>query len=131
MSVMPDAQDLLLPTGRAMMVAKLVGGLVVIALIGFVIWKLFFADIQRRVAEERGGRVVAEEQAQGAKETGIEAGKTVVRTYERHTMVDRIVKEGQSNVNEAYAGGEVEPAVDAAGAAALCGLHVDLCRNKE
>lgn len=108
---------------------KLAAGVIGLLLVGFVVWKLFFADIQRRVKEEHANGVVAKEQTQSAKETGIEATNTVVKTFEYHTEVDRIVKEGQNDVNKVNKGQQVDPEIDAAGAAALCRVHASLCRD--
>jgi hypothetical protein len=108
---------------------KLALGLIGLCIVGFVVWKLFFADIQRRVATEHAGKVVAEEQGVGAKETGIEATNTVVHTYEHHVEVDHIVKDGQDAVTRADHGEQMAPDLDAAGATALCKLHADLCRK--
>jgi hypothetical protein len=108
---------------------KLALGVVGLGIVGFVVWKLFFADIQRRVAAEHGGKVVAQEQTQGAKETGIDATNTVVHTYERHVEVDHVVRESQNAVNRADHGQQMDPAIDAATAAGLCGVHDSLCRH--
>src|SRR5438309_11271412 len=99
---------------------KIVLGAIAIGIVGFVVWKLFFADIERRVATEHAGKVVAQAQTQGAKETGIEATNTVVHTYERHVEVDHVVKESQDAVNRADHGQQMDPAIDAATAAGLC-----------
>lgn len=88
---------------------------------------LIFGNTEAK--EARANTVVAEEQGRASKETGIEAAETVVRTYEYHTTVDRTVKEGQNAVNRADKGQQMDPAIDAAGADALCRLSQDLCRN--
>ncbi len=99
--------------------------------VGLIIWKLFFADIQRRVTEEHAKGVIATEQVQGAKETGIEAANTTVRTYEHYTEIDRTVKEAQDGVNKADKGQQMDPVIDSAGAAGLCRVHHSLCRSDE
>jgi hypothetical protein len=107
---------------------KLALGVVALCVIGFVVWKLFFADIQRRVATERAGKVVAQQQTRAAKETGIDATNTVVRTYEHHVEIDHVVKGGQDAVSKADHGQQMDPSIDAATAAGLCRLHDSLCR---
>lgn len=108
---------------------KLALGVLAIGIVGFVVWKLFFADIERRVTTEHAGKVVAQSQTQGTKETGIEATNTVVHTYERHVEVDHVVKESQDAVNRADHGQQMDPAIDAATAAGLCSVHDSLCRH--
>lgn len=108
---------------------KLAGVLIVAVLAGWVVWKLFFADIQRRVAAEKGGRIVAEEQVKA--EANI-ADKTIERVHERDVyreVIARTVQEGQEKVDAVWEGESVGKAADAAGADALCKLHDDLCRR--
>jgi hypothetical protein len=108
---------------------KLAGVLIVTVLIGWVVWKLFFADIQKRVAAEKGGRVVAEEQVKA--EANI-ADKTIERVRERDVYrehVTNIVHEGQGKVDAVWDGKSVGKDADAAGAGALCKLHDSLCRG--
>lgn len=115
---------------QARMIQAMGWGLVALAAV-LVLWKLFFADIQRRVKEEQGGRIVAEEHVNAAKETGIEATNTVVHRYERHVEIDRTVREGQDVVSRLNKGQQMDPEVDAAGAAALCRVHDSLCRPEQ
>jgi hypothetical protein len=108
---------------------KLAGIVIVAALIGWAVWKLFFADSQRRVAAEKGGRIVAEEQVTA--EANI-ADKTIERVREREVFrehVTNIVHEGQGKVNDAWKDESVGKDVDAAGADTLCRLHDSLCRS--
>jgi hypothetical protein len=100
-----------------------VGALLVIALLYFVLHRVLFYG--RDVAKAHGAAVVAGETGNASAASGAEAVNTVTRTYEYHTQVDHIVKEGQANVDRQKS---FEDA-DAAGAAALCGLHHDLCRS--
>jgi hypothetical protein len=87
---------------------------------------MIFGNVEAK--RERGNTIVAQEQGQAAKETGIEATGAVVRTYERHVQVDHIVKEGQDAVRRADKGEQMATDIDAAGAAALCRVHDSLCR---
>lgn len=130
MSIMPQSSDLreLVPAPWMIWV-KLGVALLALALAAFVVWKLFFADIQRRVATERGGRIVAEEQVEA--EANV-ADKAIERVHERDVYRERvkeIVTTSQEEVNHAWHGETVGADVDAAGAAALCRLRVDLCRG--
>lgn len=116
------------------LVARLIIGIVALLLVVGLLTRfsgamhyLIFGDTAAKKAQ--AGTVVAESQGQAAKETGIEASNTVVRTYERHVEVDRIVKEGQSNVSKADRGQQMDPGIDAATAAGLCSVHDDLCRR--
>lgn len=79
-----------------------------------------------QAARSHGEAVTAQETGNAAAATGAEAVNTVTRTYEYHTQVDHIVKEGQANVDRQ----ESVEAADNAAAAALCGLHHDLCRDR-
>lgn len=81
------------------------------------------------VQRQRGGRVVAGEQA--AAEAMIADGAIgAVREREIYReQVTTIVREGQGKVNDAWNGETVGHDVDAAGAAALCGMHDSLCRR--
>lgn len=99
------------------MVARLIGALQ-IALFG-----------DPRVKQEHGNAVVAQEQTQAAKDTGLEATNTVVRTYERTVQVDHVVREGQNAIQRADKGQQMDPAIDAATADALCRVHDSLCRR--
>lgn len=110
-------------------VIKALAALAVAAAVTFVLWKLFFADIQRRVTQEKGGRVVAEEQV-GA-EANIADG-TITAVRERDVYRERIttvVREAQERVNAADKGQQMDPAIDAAVADGLCGVHISLCRE--
>jgi hypothetical protein len=87
---------------------------------------MIYGDVAAK--REHAGSVVAQEQGEAAKQTGIEATNTVVHTYERHVEVDHVVKESQDAVHRADKGQQMDPAIDAAVAAGLCRLHNDLCR---
>ena len=87
---------------------------------------LIFGNVEAK--REHAGLVVAKEQGQAAKETGIEATGTVVRTYEHHVQVDHIVKESQNAITRADRGQQMDPGIDAAIADGLCRVHPDLCR---
>lgn len=89
---------------------------------------LIFGNTEAK--EARANTVVAEEQGQAARDTGIEAANTVVRTHERYVEVEKIVREGQDAIRDADNGEEMAPGIDAAGADALCRLHDDLCRRQ-
>lgn len=81
------------------------------------------------VQRQRGGRLVAEEQAQA--EANI-ADRTIEHVREREIYrehVTELVREGQGRVNDAWNGETVGEDVDAAGAATLCRLHDSLCRG--
>lgn len=82
-----------------------------------------------RVKHEHGKAVVAQEQTQAAKDTGAEVTNTVTRTYEHYTTIDRTVREGQNAIAKADKGQQMDPAIDAATANALCGVHDSLCRR--
>lgn len=113
----------------AKLIAYAVAAIIAFFLIARVIGGLriaLFGD--PRVAQEHGNTVVAEEQGQAAKDIGLEATNTVTRTYEYHTTVDRVVKEGQNEINKADHGQQMDPAIDAATANALCSVHDSLCR---
>lgn len=130
MSVMPGADDLIDVVPKPWMIwVKLAIALVVAGLIGWVVWKLFFADINRRVGAEKGNRVVAQEQVKA--ETNI-AAKTIENVHERDVyreIVTKTVHEAQENVNAADTGQQMDPAIDAAVAAGLCRVHDSLCRR--
>lgn len=81
------------------------------------------------VQRERGGRVVAEEQT--AAEANI-ADQTIEHVRERDVYREQVrvvVREGQERVNAADHGQPMDPAIDAAVAAGLCGVHHSLCRG--
>lgn len=80
-------------------------------------------------ARERGGRIVAEEQAKAGDKI---AGKTLDTVHERDVYREHtreIIERRSEEVNNAWSGESVGKGVDAAGAAALCELHDDLCRR--
>ena len=130
MSVMPGADDLFDVVPRPWMVwVKLAVAALVVVLAGWVIWKLFFADIQRRVAGEKGGRVVAEHQVEA--EANI-ADRTIENVHTREVYrehVTNIVTKAQEEINRADEGQQMDPAIDAAAAAGLCRLRDSLCRR--
>lgn len=97
--------------------ARLIGG-IQIALFG-----------DPRLKQAQGNTVVAEEQTQAAKDTGAEMTNTVVKTYEHMVQIDHVVKEGQNAIQRADRGQQMDPAIDAATANALCGVHDSLCRR--
>lgn len=114
--------------------AKLIGSLAAALVAIFLVARLIgavqmmiFGNVEAK--REHGNTVVAEEQGTAARETGLEAANTVVRTYEYHTTVDRTVKEGQNAVTRADKGQQMDPAIDAAVANGLCGVHDSLCRR--
>ena len=114
--------------------AKLIAYVVAAMLATFVVARLigalqiaFFGD--PRLKQEHGNTVVAQEQTQAAKDTGLEATNTVVRTYERTVQVDHVVREGQNAIQRADKGQQMDPAIDAATADALCRVHNSLCRR--
>lgn len=80
--------------------------------------------------EARANTVIAEEEGIAARETGIEAANTVTRTFERHTEVERIVRETNDAIARADRGQPMDPELDAAGADGLCRMHDDLCRRQ-
>lgn len=114
--------------------AKLISYVVAAMLATFVVARLigalqiaFFGD--PRLKQEHGNAVVAQEQTQAAKDTGLEATNTVVRTYERTVQVDHVVREGQNAIQRADKGQQMDPAIDTATADALCRVHDSLCRR--
>lgn len=114
--------------------AKLIAYVVVALLAIFIVMRLvgalqiaFFGD--PRVKQEQGNTVVAQEKTQAAKDTGAEVTNTVTRTYEHYTTIDRTVREGQDAIARADKGQQMDPAIDAATANALCGVHDSLCRS--
>lgn len=112
------------------LIVYVVGALVAIFLVMRVIGGIriaLFGD--PRLKEAQGNTVVAQEQTQAAKDTGLEATNTVVRTYERTVQIDRVVREGQDAIARADKGQQMDPAIDAATANALCGVHDSLCRS--
>lgn len=113
-----------LVTGRSWVKlgAYAIGALLIALLVGTILYRVVFYG--RDVAKAGGEAVVSQETGNAAGATGAEAVNTVTRTYEYHTQVDHIVKEGQSNVDRQNS---VE-AADSAGADALCGVSNNLCR---
>lgn len=111
-----------LVTGRSWVKLGVYAALAVVAL--FVIYVALDRLSGREAARSRGEAVTAQETGHAASATASEAMNTVTRTYEYHTRVDHIVKEGQANVDQQNS---IE-AADNAGAAQLCGLSHDLCR---
>lgn len=114
--------------------AKLIAYVVAAALTIFLVARLigalqiaFFGD--PRLKQAQGNTIVAREQVQAAKDTGLEASNTVVKTYEHTIQIDRVVKEGQNAIGKADKGQQMDPAIDAATATALCGVHDSLCRR--
>lgn len=114
--------------------AKLIAYVVAALLAIFVVMRLvgalqiaFFGD--PRVKQEHGNAVVAQEQTQAAKDTSAEVTNTVTRTYEHYTTIDRAVGRGQNAIAQADKGQQMDPAIDAATANALCGVHDSLCRR--
>jgi hypothetical protein len=60
--------------------------------------------------------------------TGQVARDTTVKTYKRHTEVDRIVGSGNNEIARVNKGQQMDPAIDAAVANGLCQLNASLCR---
>jgi hypothetical protein len=113
-----------LAKGAMYLVGLIVGGFL---LWQFIIQPIFFSRADN--ARERGGRIVAEEQGKASEAI---AEKTIEHLREREVIRERtreIVERGQEEVNNAWQGETVGNEVDAAGAAALCELHADLCRR--
>jgi hypothetical protein len=113
---------------------KIIGAVIGAALIGWLCWRLliypFFVQPQE-LAKEKGGRVVAEEQVKAGE--NIAAG-TIEKIRERDVYREHtreIVERRTKEVDNAWKGETVGNEVDAAGAAALCELHVDLCRSDQ
>jgi hypothetical protein len=81
------------------------------------------------VKREQGRTVVAQEQ--GKAEATI-ADKTVEKVRERDVYrehIREVVRQGQEKVNAADKGQQMDPEIDAAVAAGLCGVHDSLCRR--
>jgi hypothetical protein len=100
--------------------------LIVGALAWTVVYRLFFQG--QDLARERGNLVVAEEQ--GTAEGQI-VDDTLQAVRERDVYrehVTTVVRETRKEIDDAWTGETVGTDVDAAGAAALCGLHDSLCR---
>jgi hypothetical protein len=106
-----------------------------VAIVQALIWAacaavvVFLADIQRRVNQERGGRVVAEEQVEAE---GKIADQTIEKVRERDVYrehITKVVREGQESVNAVNKGQQLDPTIDAAVAGGLCGVHDSLCRR--
>lgn len=108
---------------------KLASALIVLLVVGFVVWKLFFADIQRRVTTERGGKMVAREQVTAEASIADNVIRTVHERDVYREHVTNIVREGQEGVNAADQGQSMDQDIDAAAAAGLCRLHDSLCRR--
>lgn len=112
---------------RAKLIGIAVAGFLAVVLAYIIIYRLFFQS--QDLAEERGNRIVAEDQAQAAADTASETIDTVQRGNAEKAEIQNRVRQGQSRVSQVDKGGTVDEEVDAAGAAALCGLHDSLCRD--
>jgi hypothetical protein len=78
---------------------------------------------------ERGNTKVAQEQT---KAEGNIADNTIQTVHERDVYrehVTQIVHDGQERIHAVDKGQQMDPAIDAAGAAALCSVYYGLCRR--
>lgn len=106
--------------------------LLVVLTLGFAVYKgLYWMFGGKEAARERGNAIVAEEQGKAAVGAAQTATNKVIERYEYHKEVDRVVVQGQQGVNNAWKGESVGKDVDAAGRAALCGLHDSFCGGAE
>ncbi len=103
-----------------------VGALLALALVGVVVYRLFFQG--QDLARERGERVVAEEQstAEGYIVDGTMGAIREREVYREH--VTTVVRDGTKEIDNVWTGETVGYGVDNVGAAALCSLHDSLCR---
>lgn len=115
-----------------MMVAKWVLYLILAAVLVFagyrVLWYVFGG---RAAIKAQAEQVVTEEQGKAATAAGQASAGTLREHYTYRTETQTIVREGQAAVNQAYKGGKIDEEVHAAGAAALCKLHDDLCTGDQ
>jgi hypothetical protein len=99
--------------------------------------RAFFGNIKEaifgdpEVTQAKGETVVAEEEGKAAVTAGKAGNEALVQRFEYHRETERIVRDGQANVNAAYKGGKIDADVHNAGIAALCGLHGSLCPGSE
>jgi hypothetical protein len=114
--------------------ARIVIGACVLVL-GYVLITSAFSGIKHaifgnpEVKREQGRTIVAREDTKA--EANIADG-TIERVRERDVYrehVREIVREGQEKVNAADRGQQMDPEIDAAVAAGLCGVHDSLCRR--
>lgn len=78
---------------------------------------------------EHGSVVVAQEQT---KAEGKIADATIQTVHERDVYrehITQVVHDGQERIHAVDKGQQMDPAIDAAGAAALCSVHDSLCRR--
>lgn len=108
-----------------------------VALVLFFSIRAFYGDIKEaifgdpEVIQARGETVVAREEGKAIATAGKAGNEALVQRYEYHREVERIVRDGQANVNAAYKGGKIDEDVHAAGIDALCGLHDGYCPGAE
>lgn len=111
------------------------GAIALVAILLIFSVKAFFGNIKEaifgdpEVIQARGETEVARVETEAAVTAGKASNEALVTRYEYHREVERVVRDGQANVNAAYKGGKIDEDVDAAGAAALCSLHDGLCRG--
>lgn len=114
--------------------ARIVFG-VSLAVIGYFLISSAFSGIKHaifgnpEVKRERGNTVVAQEQTKAEATVADETINTVRERDVYREHVREIVREGQEKVNAVDHGQQMDPAIDAAVAAGLCGVHDSLCRS--
>lgn len=114
-----------------------IGKYAIIAIVVLGLWfsaRALFGDIKewifgdpeviRAEAEADTNAEIARTEA----EIGQDAGQAIVERHYYHDRVTRVVNDGVAAVRAADDGGKINEEMDAAGAAALCGLHDSLCR---
>lgn len=72
---------------------------------------------------------VAREQGAAEQEIGKAATDAVIERHYYHDRTTKIVEQAKRDIAAADDGGMINEEMDAAGAAALCGLHDSLCRG--
>lgn len=109
-------------------IVSAVGLLLACGLVYVIVQRVFFQPQQ--LAEAKGTILVAEEQG---KAEGRIVDNTMAAVREREVFrehVTTVVREGNNAIDQEWTGESVGEGVDAAGAAALCGLHDSLCRAR-
>jgi hypothetical protein len=89
--------------------------------------ELIFGNTEAK--REHGNVVVAQEQT---KAEGKIADATIQTVHERDVYrehITQVVHDGQERIHAVDKGQQMDPAIDAAGAAALCSVHDSLCRR--
>lgn len=118
----------LIPGGTA---ARIVIGLVLAGLLAWggytVIYRLFIQPAELKKAQ--ADMIVGEEQLVAERAIADQTTEKVIERDVYRETVRNIVTESKEQVDASWNGETVGEGVDAAGAAALCRLHDDLCRG--